>query len=112
MRTFQYAVPMSTTTTWWSYLRGITNGASNVEVARKVGFHESNMSKWSKGSKPDFEFVVKIAHAYRVNVLEALVAAGYLSEADANLREVKVGLSDLSTADLAREIAARLDDPE
>lgn len=111
MRTIRYAVPMSTTT-WWDYLQKITDGASNVEVARKVGFHESNMSKWSRGQKPDVEFVVKIAHAYRVNVLEALVAAGVITSADAQLHEVKIGLDDLSTADLARELAARLDNGE
>ena len=100
------------TTNWWAYLQTITNGASNVDVARKVGFHESNMSKWSRGGKPDVEFVVKIAHAYHVNVLEALVAAGVITSAEAQLREVKIGLADLTTADLARELAARLDNPE
>lgn len=100
------------TTTWWKYLQEITGGASNVEVARKVGFHESNMSKWNRGANPDVEFVVKIARAYRVNVLEALVAAGVITAPEAQLREVKIGLDDLTTAALARELAARLDDAE
>ena len=100
------------TTTWWRYLQEITDGASNVEVARKVGFHESNMSKWNHGADPDVRFVVKIARAYRVNVLEALVAAGVITAGEAELREVKVGLGDLSTAALARELAARLDNAE
>lgn len=57
-------------------------------------------------------FVVKFARAYDRNVLEALAAAEFISDEEARLTEVKIGVSDLSTVQLAQELLDRAEDAE
>ncbi|MHC9953133.1 hypothetical protein ACQX3A_11070 [Corynebacterium diphtheriae] len=74
---------------------------------RQISFHSLEERR---ACDPDF--VVKIARAYNANVLEALVAAGFITEAEAKLQEIKVGgitLNDASNQQLLDEIMHRLD---
>ncbi|AEG84677.1 helix-turn-helix domain-containing protein [Corynebacterium ulcerans] len=103
-----------TCTQWWKYLSGLMDGDNATEAAKKSGISSSNFTRWKKGARADPDFVVKIARAYDANVLEALVAAEFITEAEAKLREIKVGgiaLSDASNQQLLDEIMRR-SDPE
>lgn len=85
-----------------------------TEAAKKSKISSSNFTRWKKGARADPDFVVKIARAYNANVLEALVAAEFITEAEAKLREIKVGgiaLSDASNRQLLDEVMKR-SDPE
>lgn len=69
-----------TETRWWRYLQDLISGQTQQEAADKVGISKSNFTRWKQGARADPGFVVKIARAYNVNVLEALVEAEFLTE--------------------------------
>jgi len=93
---------------WWDYVQRVTNNAGGVEIARKVEFDPSAVSRWKKGENPRWDFVLKFAEAYDRNVLEALTAAGFITKEQADLREVKVGVEDIDTIALLEEVIRRL----
>lgn len=96
------------TTRWWAYVERVTNGATGVEIAHKVEFDPSAVSRWKRGENPRWDFVLKFARAYGRNVLEALAEAGFITEEESNLREVKVGVEDLTTVELLEEALKRV----
>lgn len=81
------------------------------DAAHKAGFNQSAFTRWKKGAKADPEFVVKFARGFGLNVLEALVEAEFITEKEAQLREVNVGgllLSEATEDDLADEVLRRM----
>jgi transcriptional regulator with XRE-family HTH domain len=98
----------ASTTRWWQYVERITRGASGAEIARKVEFDQSAISRWKNGERPRWDFVLKFARAYGRNVLEALAEAEYITDAEANVHEVKVEIEDLSMEQLAEEMLRRV----
>lgn len=98
-------------TRWWDYITEIIGDSTYSQAATKAGFDKSAFTRWKKGARADPDFVVKIARAYDANVLEALVAAEFITEAEAKLREIKVGgitLNDATNEQLTDEILRRL----
>lgn len=84
------------------------------DAAKKAGFNQSAFTRWKNGAKADPDFVVKFARAFSLNVLEALAEAEFITEDEANLREVTVdgpALSDATNKQLLDEIMRR-SDPE
>ena len=57
----------------------------------------------------DFRIVVQFARAFNQNVLLALAESELITDAEANLHEVRIGISDLSTHQLLEELALRID---
>lgn len=103
-----------TETRWWKYLQRLMGNQSQLDAAKFIGISKSNITRWKDGARAAPDFVVKVARAYDANVLEALVAAEFITEAEAKLREIKVGgiaLSDASNRQLLDEIMRR-SDPE
>lgn len=101
-------------TRWWTYLQNLMGDQSQLEAAKFIGISKSNITRWKDGARAAPDFVVKVARAYNANVLEALVAAEFITEEEAKLREIKVGgiaLSDASNRQLLDEINRR-SDPE
>ena len=89
----------------------ILQGQSFSKAAKIVGINSSNFTRWKKGARADPDFVVKIARAYNRNVLEALVAADFITEEEAGLKERDSSVSDLRTAtgeQLANEVLRRM----
>lgn len=105
MRTYNQRM---NTTRWWTYVEAVTDAASGVEIARKAEFDPSAVSRWKRGDRPDVLFVLKFARAYKRNVLEALVEGGFITDAEAKLQEVKVGVTDLTTVELLEEALRRV----
>lgn len=99
-------------TEWWTFVQNLIGSDNYVEAANKAGFDKSAFSRWKQGAKADPAFVVKLARAYRANVVHALVVSGLLEEEEAQLKEVRVtgneALRDVSSSDLLREIERRL----
>lgn len=82
------------------------------DAAKKAGFNQSAFTRWKNGAKADPDFVVKFARAFHLNVLEALVEAEFITESEANLKEVSVGgpaLPDSTNEQLLEEILRRSD---
>lgn len=54
-------------------------------AAKKADISASNFTRWKQGARADPDFVLKIARAYDADVLEALVAADFLTDEEAGL---------------------------
>ena len=70
-------------TRWWNYLSGVMRDDTATKAAKKTGISASNFTRWKQGANADPEFVVKVARAYNVNVLRALVEAEFITEEEA-----------------------------
>jgi transcriptional regulator with XRE-family HTH domain len=99
-------------TRWYEYVRTVTEGMMAKEVAEKAGFDQSAMTRWKNGMNADPKFVVQFARAFHQNVLLALAEAELITDEEADLHEVKVGLEDISTQRLLEELANRIDNPQ
>ncbi|MFC6424694.1 hypothetical protein ACFP71_07650 [Oerskovia paurometabola] len=101
-----------TETRWWKYVQELIAGDTAQDAAAKAGFDKSAFSRWKKGANADAAFALKLARAYHANVLEALVAAGLITEEEAGLKHVEVGKADvlrsISDLELAEEILRRV----
>lgn len=96
---------------WWEYVASALNGMSALEAGRKAGFDSSAFTRWKKGARPDVDFVVKFARAFDLPVVQALVAAGFITDEEANVREVAIGQREAVLAAppaLLAEAVARL----
>lgn len=79
---------------WWRFVGRTVREDTPQVAADRAGFDKSNFSRWKGGSRPDVDFVVKLCRAYGASVLDGLVAAGYITKAEANTKEVAVGVED------------------
>lgn len=95
---------------WSSYLQEHTQGEVGRVTADKLGVTESNVSRWRRGGQtPDARHVVNFARVYGRPVLEALVAAEFLTEAEAKVRpSAAPSLNSLTDEELVQELLARL----
>ena len=67
------------------------------------------MTRWKKGLNADPKFVVQFARAFHQNVLKALAEAELITDEEAGLHEVRVGVENMSTRQLLEELAQRID---
>lgn len=94
-------------TRWWNYVQAVAGDVQAKEIADLVGIDKSNVTRWKQGSRPAVEFVLKFARAYGRPVIEALAESGFITDAEAGIREVKIGTADLTDVELARELLTR-----
>ncbi|WP_151530566.1 MULTISPECIES: hypothetical protein [Corynebacterium] len=100
-----------TNTRWWNYVTALIGDSTFSQAAVKAGFDKSAFTRWKKGTPADPAFVVKLARAYEANVLEALVEAEFITEEEAQLREIAptLDLEDVSADALIDELQRRVD---
>ena len=67
---------------WWAYVQRHSRRSTNVAIAAAVGFTASSVGRW-KVSTPDPAHTAAFARSYGRPVLEAFVAAGYLTPEEA-----------------------------
>ncbi|HCG01840.1 MAG TPA: hypothetical protein DEV93_15020 [Chloroflexi bacterium] len=103
------ATMQSTPTRWYEYVTRVTEGMTAKEAADRAGFDKSAMSRWKNGLNADAKFAVQFARAFHRNVLEALAEAGLITDEEASLHEVRIGVEDMSTQQLLEELARRID---
>ncbi|WP_066527277.1 hypothetical protein [Corynebacterium bouchesdurhonense] len=70
-------------TNWWNYVEALIGEDTYSEAAAKAGFDKSAFTRWKQGARADADFAVKLARAYEANVLDALVAAGFITPEEA-----------------------------
>lgn len=97
------------TTRWYDYVQRVTEGMTAKEAATRAGFDQSAMTRWKNGANADPRFVVQFARAFHQNILKALVESELITDEEADLHEVKVGVEDMSTQQLLEELARRID---
>ncbi|UVY83839.1 helix-turn-helix domain-containing protein [Brachybacterium sp. NBEC-018] len=100
-------------TDFFGYLDDITDGATRAQIATVAGVSASTITRWDPTRpdhiKPRADAVIAIAQHYGTPPLEALIAAGILTAADARVRETTKPLSTYPHAALLRELQHRLD---
>jgi DNA-binding transcriptional regulator YdaS (Cro superfamily) len=95
---------------WSRYVRDLTRDEPQDTVGRKVGVNGSTVHRWRNGSRPGRPGeVAALADAYGGNVLEAFVAAGYLTAEQAGVPpKAAPDWATVSDEELLAEVAARL----
>jgi transcriptional regulator with XRE-family HTH domain len=100
------------TETWAEYVKRVTAGLSQKDIAVVTGIDQTGISRWLRGQgTPRAESVVAFARALGRLPLEALVTAGYIEEGDVDgVIEVVPPPSNMSTAELRAEIERLMDE--
>jgi transcriptional regulator with XRE-family HTH domain len=73
---------------WAEYVQQIKDHMRQADVSAKTDIHQATISRWLNGGKPgSAEQVAEFARAYPdlTTVLEAFVAAGFLTAEEAGL---------------------------
>lgn len=98
-------------TRWWRFVEGTLDGMSALEAGRRAGFDSSAFTRWKRGARPDVAFVVKFARAFGQNVVQALAEAEFITDAEADTRDVplspKAAIRLVSDQDFASEMLRR-----
>lgn len=98
---------------WWKYVQTHARGESNAAIAKRLSISASSIGRWVNGGVDPVR-AADFARAYERPVLEAFVAAGFLTEAEAKARIVidkTAGAHSLSNEELVQEITRRLSVP-
>lgn len=94
--------------TWWAYVQQAA-AESNANIARRIGVTPSSISRWGRGSLPDPEQAAAFARAYGRPVLEAFIAAGFLTAEEAGEKpSAPPSLASLGDDELLEEIRRRM----
>lgn len=95
---------------WWEYVQRVSAHAPNKDIAAVTAMDASAITRWKKGEKPRAESVVAFARGYRRPAVEALLAAGYLTQEDLEPQTVEIrgSAADLTDIDLLTEMQRRL----
>jgi len=88
---------------WWSYVQKVTGGATQTAIAERTGIAQSSVNRW-KTVIPRSENVIAFAKAYRRPPLEALMAAGLVSDEDIELTQVPRDYAELTAEELVAEM--------
>lgn len=90
------------------FLAAASHDASFREMGRITGINHSTIRRQLTGEgELTAPVVVEIARAYEADVIEALIAAGFISFNDANKYAVGASLKSASDKELAQEILRR-----
>jgi transcriptional regulator with XRE-family HTH domain len=92
---------------WWRYVTEVAGGDSQAKLARRTGLSPATVSRW-QGADPRPHNVAVFAAAYGRPVLEAFVAAGFLTEQQARAQVVRADPTVLTDDELLAEVRARM----
>lgn len=92
---------------WDSWVDHVTNGASARAIAAAIGGSNTTVARWSREENVPAEGAVAVARAYGADPIEALCAAGYLTDDDLVGAEVVGGLRGATTLQLVEELLRR-----
>jgi hypothetical protein len=99
-------------THWSKYIDATSGGAYNNAIAEAIGVDPATVGRWRTGAvDPKPRQVVAYARAFGQGPVAALIAAGYLTEAELDLPVSAprvYTLDDFSDLELAEELVRRL----
>lgn len=105
--------PLCEDATFWDYVAWVAEGQSQVEIASKVGVDKATVWRWKdRRAKTDGATAIAFARAYGRPVLEALVAAGLITQAESEVRVVHVPVdpSTMSPDELQAELVRHVEE--
>ena len=73
--------------TWAEYFTRLTRGETQTQIGKRIGVDQTTVGRWLRNEKKptDAGTVAHAAQTYGGNVLEAFVAAGFLTEEEAGI---------------------------
>ena len=97
------------TETLEAFLRPFLTGDSANEVARKLGMQHTTWSRQLRGTMP-IGTVVRLCRVYSIPFLDAFVAAGYITDTEAEVIGRSRGLRHATERELLAEMMRRVED--
>lgn len=94
-----------------TYIKAATKESSLYAIEQRTGMARATLARKLKG-RPSVETVVAICRAYRINFLEAFVAAGFIRDDEADAIAGEATLRSATDRQLAEEILRRVSGPE
>lgn len=99
----------SSSARWVNYVSSVVGTDTQATIGMKTGVSAATISRWSVFA-PKPENVAAFARAYQRPVLEAFIAASFLSEEEAGQQPtVRPSAASLSNEELLQELRGRLD---
>jgi len=98
--------------TWPEYLRRISGGATQAQIAARIGIARLSVCHWLHGkTQPRAETVISVARAFDRPPVEALVVADYLGTDEIGAPvQISVSLEQVCGELLGAEVLRRLTD--
>lgn len=94
---------------WWEYVVRTAGTEMPKAMTSVTGIEGPNFSRWKGGHVPKPDFVAQFARAYGRPVLEAFVAAGFLTPEEAKVRPAPApDFSQLSNDELLELVRQRM----
>lgn len=95
---------------WWDYVVRVSGTTVQKEMAERSGISETAFTRWKKRRHtPEASHVITFARAHGRPPVEALIAAGYITEKDAKDQiEIQRGADTLTDAELLAEVQRRM----
>lgn len=94
---------------WWTYVTQTSGTDSPKEMQSRTGIDGPNFSRWKGGHTPKVGMVAEFARAYGRPVLEAFIAAGFLTADEAQQRPAAApSLDSLTDDQLLDEMRKRM----
>lgn len=95
--------------TWWSYVKSVARDDTNATIAKKVGVSAPSVSRWQGKNSADPATAAAFARAYDRPVLEAFIAAGFLTSNEAGEQPTApLSLASLTADELLDEVRRRM----
>lgn len=93
---------------WSEYVRRVAGTYTQIQIAEKTGLAQSSVGAWLRGQPgvPRAESVITFARAYNQSPIEALVAAGYISDGEAGTT-ARTPLAQYTSDELFDELKGR-----
>lgn len=106
-----HGMVMLVSAAWWDYISALRPaGMSDRKLAAHIEVTPATVSRWRAGKPAAATEVVRAARCFGVSPVEALVAAGLLTDEETRLwRTGTFSLSDVSLSALLQELQVRLD---
>lgn len=97
---------------WAEYVQRVAPGKNQSEIAELAGVDQTGVSRWLSGrTVPRVESVIRFARSLGRSPVEAMVAAGYITPAEAGIEpSLQISIRDLPTEGLLAEIRRRVAD--
>lgn len=98
---------------WWAYVTRTSGTDAPKSMTAVTGIDGPNFSRWKNGHIPKVEMVVQFARAYGRPVLEAFVAAGFITPEEAKVRPAPApDYSQLTNDELLELVRQRMGDSD
>lgn len=92
---------------WLTWIREISGGANNRQIALKIGIAPSTVGRW-QNYPPKIDAVADLARAYGAPITDGLLAAGYVKPGELSAPRVERNLGRFSASELLAELAQRV----